>query len=269
MKLLMALALLGAVATTATPPPPTYDGAEAAGAAQLAHGNRLLSVLDCRGCHGQKLTGWRFINRPAGAGVIWASNLTHITPKMSEADLRALLTRGVHPGRGDLWVMPAQVYQHLSDADLAAIIAALRTLTPAGEPTPAPVLGPAALRTGGGPNDLRPAVTTVGEQGALLPVDAGRKHRLGRYIATTACTVCHGPQLEGKLLGAVETPDLIVAGAYSRTEFETLMTTGVPPDGRKLHFLMRAAATENAAFMTVAERDALHAYLVARAVPAE
>ena len=72
----------------------------------------------------------------------------------------------------------------------------------------------------------------------------------------------HGPELKGTPDG---TPDLIVAGAYSREEFERLMTDGIGKDNRKLKPLMVAVAKERFTRMTRHERDALYAYLKARA----
>ena len=63
-----------------------------------------------------------------------------------------------------------------------------------------------------------------------------------------------------------DTPDLIVAGAYNRQEFEKLITQGVPSGGRKLkNELMAAVARERFSRITRHERDALYAYLKARA----
>jgi cytochrome c553 len=245
--------ILIAAATQMLPEQPSFEGANSTGAAQLKHGDRLLSLLDCRGCHGADLQGHLFVDRPEADGVIWSFNLTLAAPSMSEAELRNVLTRGMHPQRRDLWIMPSNVYQHLSDADLAALIAALRALEPAGEPAPAPVIGPKP--------DITAAARTV-EWADRLPVDAGPRHRWGRYIATAACTVCHGAELEGN---AGFSPDLAIAAGYDRQQFETLLTKGVPIGGRQLHELMQSAARENAAKMTVRERDALYAYLVARA----
>lgn len=75
------------------------------------------------------------------------------------------------------------------------------------------------------------------------------------------CAECHGPDLKGNEGGA---PDLIVAGAYSRDDFERLMTTGEPPDGRKLP-MMGGVSRGRFSQMTPQERDALYAYLKARA----
>ena len=91
----------------------------------------------------------------------------------------------------------------------------------------------------------------------------GPDHALGRYITQVTCAECHGPELKGNQR---DTPDLLVAGAYSRQEFEQLMTTGVPAGGRKLkNELMAAVAKERFSRLTRHERDVLYAYLKARA----
>ena len=64
--------------------------------------------------------------------------------------------------------------------------------------------------------------------------------------------------------GVDTNPDLIVVSAYSRDEFEKLMVQGVPNGPRKLN-LMAAVAKGRFSQMTKAERDALYAYLKARA----
>jgi mono/diheme cytochrome c family protein len=94
------------------------------------------------------------------------------------------------------------------------------------------------------------------------PVELGAQHALGRYIARVTCAECHGPELKGN---EGDTPDLTVAGGYTREEFERLVTEGVPSGGRKLKPLMELVAKERFARMTRHERDALHAYLKARA----
>jgi mono/diheme cytochrome c family protein len=101
----------------------------------------------------------------------------------------------------------------------------------------------------------------VKETKGKTPIDLGEGHALGRYITMVTCAECHGPQLKGY---EKDTPDLIVAGAYSRAEFETLMTKGIPNGPRKLD-LMALVAQGRFSRMTVAERDALYAYLKARA----
>ena len=66
----------------------------------------------------------------------------------------------------------------------------------------------------------------------MLPFDAGPEYVLGRYITEVTCAECHGPKLEGHPMGGVR-PTSIVASGYTRAEFETLLTKGILPNGRK------------------------------------
>jgi len=107
---------------------------------------------------------------------------------------------------------------------------------------------------------LKPAAQTVIDWREATPVDLGPSHSLGRYLTMVTCAECHGSRLEG----GSDTPNLIVASAYSRGEFEALMTKGVPNGPRKLK-LMAAVGKNRFSQMTKQERDAVYAYLKARA----
>ena len=74
------------------------------------------------------------------------------------------------------------------------------------------------------------------------------------------CAECHGAELKGR-----GNPDLIVAGAYSREEFDRLMTQGIATGGRKLKPMMEGVSRDRFSQMTPRERGALYAYLKARA----
>ena len=243
--------------------PVTFDGADAATPATLrAHGERISRVLGCHGCHGDDLQGQEWDNDPKGYGLLWTSNLTRAIPTMSDAQLDALLRKGVHPTREHMWAMPSQIFQHLSDADLTALIAYLRPLEPGGKVRPAPVLGPKAIaewKSG----KVTPAANEVRKPEYRLPPDLGGGSAQGRYIVSMTCTECHGGQLHGT---PGDTPDLVVASGYSRDEFETFLTTGVPSGGRKLkNEFMSIVAKSRFSHMTKAERDSVYAYLQARA----
>ena len=238
----------------------TFDGADATEpAAKAAHGERLSWVLGCRGCHGTDLRGQEWDNDPKGYGLLWASNLTRTVPGMSDAQLESLLRRGEHPSRPDLWLMPSELFQHLSPADMTALIAHLRTVKPAGEASPAPVLGPKALaeiKSG----EVRPAAALVRDATHRLPPDLGPATAQGRAIVAMTCAECHG----GQLKGGDDTPDLVAAAAYSRAEFERLLTQGLATGDRKLG-LMATVAKSRFAKLTQGERDQIYAYLKARA----
>ncbi len=247
------------------PPPLAFDGALVTQAlAQAAHGERLTKVLGCRGCHGDQLEGSLWDDDPKEYGIMWASNLTRSVPAMTDGQLEALLRTGAHPSRKEIWVMPSELFQHLSAPDMTALIAYLRSLKPVGEASPPPVPGPKALSEIAS-GKIKPAAAMVRDLRGVLPVDLGPRHALARYMTAVTCAECHGPKLAGVKGADGTTPDLIVASAYSRAEFEKLITQGVPTGGRKLHPLMAAVAKSRFSQMTPHERDALYAYLKARA----
>jgi cytochrome c553 len=244
--------------------PVAFEGAAAAPPMRVRHGERLTYVLGCRGCHGSGLEGRLWDHDPRGYGVMWASNLTRAVPGMTDPQLRDLLIRGIHPHRADLWVMPSEMFQHLAEPDLAALIAYLRTMAPTGAASPDPRPGPRARREIAS-GEAKPAATLVRELRATLPADSGPRYKLGRYIASVTCAECHGHRLEGHRSEEGSTPDLTIVSAYSREEFERLVTRGEAKDGRRIAELMVGVARGRFSHLTQGERDALYAYLRARA----
>jgi cytochrome c553 len=248
----------------ASPPPKpseiTFDGAQAANAAaKIAHGERLTHVLGCTGCHNKGLVGDRFYE-------LYASNLTREIPKYTDAQFDRLLRHGERPNGRDLDAMPSEVFQHLSDSDTADLLAYLRTLRPHGMPTQPALPFTEETKKMIAAGELKPAAEWVRLTKDTLPVDLGPQHALGRYITEVTCAECHGPDLKGDPHGgAGAPPNLVVAGGYSRAEFERLMTKGIPTGNRKLREMMSGVAVTRFAHLTPHERDALYAYLKARA----
>lgn len=240
----------------AKPAEVTFDGAQVTDAAVMrAQGERLSWMLGCRGCHGPELQGHRFYER-------YASNLTRELPNYSDVQIERLLRTGVPRDGRTLWGMPSEIFQHLGATDMKDLIADLRSLHPGGKPTQPPLPWEKEEKDLIAKGEIKPAVETVRDDAKLGPVDLGPEYALGRYITRVTCAECHGPELKGSPLGP--TPNLIVAGGYSRAEFETLMTKGIPTGGRKLD-LMHDVAVERFVHFTPHERDALYAYLKARA----
>src|SRR5688500_11467742 len=105
-----------------------FDGADYQNeAAKTAHGKRLATLFACAACHGADYSGNDF-----GAVIpivkgLWASNISLVIPAMSDAALERLLREGVHPDR-EIYVMPSKQTQFLSERDMAALIAFLRTI---------------------------------------------------------------------------------------------------------------------------------------------
>jgi cytochrome c553 len=243
----------------------TFDGAQVSSASALrVHGERLTHVLGCTGCHGKDLQGTFFTADEPQYGPLYASNLTRQLPKFSDVQLEALLRTGVHPERKTVWAMPSEIFHNLSSGDMKSLILYLRTLRPMGKPTPLPRFS-AQDKKDIAAGIYKPAVERVKDFSKAQPVDLGRQYALGRYISSVTCEECHGSSLSGDMAGPVKTPNLIVAGAYTRAEFERLMVAGVAAGGRKLNPMMSGVAKTRFSRLTPHERDALYAYLKARA----
>ena len=249
----------------ATPAALSFDGVTGDVAAVRAHGERLSHVLGCRGCHGPALEGKLFNADDPGLGKIYASNLTRVLPTMSDPQMRHLLRDGVHPTRGDLWIMPSEIYQRLSEADLNALIAHLRTVPPSGAPTPPPAFS-AKAKAEIASGKLRSATSYVAEFRAKTPPDLGPRHALGHYLVSATCSECHGADLTGvtDLEPGVSTPDLDIAGTYSEPELARLLSTGQGRTPRDLG-LMTRVGKGHFAYLTPHERSAMIAYVRARA----
>ena len=132
-------------------PPP---GVPAAG---IERGRAMIKIMLCGECHtpsdnrgnpiaGKELAGGNAFKGPWG--VVYAANITsHPSTGIgaySNDDLKRVLREGRNRAGRLLWVMPWSVTKNLNDADLDALIAALR------EVPASPNLVPPAQLTGGG-----------------------------------------------------------------------------------------------------------------------
>ena len=239
----------------------TYEGGDYQTApAKVAHGERLSFILGCKACHGDDLRGNNVTKDDPSMGEWWAPNVTLLLAKYDDAALGRLIRNGVpHDGR-TMYFMPFESLQFVSDADLAAVIAYLRTLPPGGEQTPAVKKGPLYIEMEK-KGDFAAAPEMIRRFKADQPVDLGAQHRLGRYIAMTVCSECHNSSLQG-FEGF--SPSLDTAGAYEVAELERLLTTGEGKVKKEL-VLMSATARHRFSKFTPRERAAIVAYLKARA----
>lgn len=237
-----------------------YDGARVTQpTVRLAHGKRLSLVLGCVGCHGDGLRGESFRDEK-GFGTLYASNLTLRVPRYTDAQLKQTLRSGRRPDGSELWVMPSEMYVHLSEPDMDGLIAYLRTLAPGGKDTPAPKIE-AGWRAQAASGKFLASPAYVADNLKNPPFDAGVAHSRARMIAMTACTECHAPKLEGF---EGDTPSLDLVGAYSAEQFTRLMRTGKPVSGKELR-LMSSVARQRFSRLTDREVAELYAYLKARA----
>ena len=243
-----------------TYPPPAEARALALpeGPAAVAEGKRLATVRGCYGgCHGMGLEGEVFFDEPGVARLV-APNLTAAARRYSDAELERIIRHGMRPDGRSVFGMPSGMFQALSDEDLAHILTFLRSEPAVRGLDPRLDVGPLG-RVGLVLGQFQPAAQVARQQAVPAPAatpSAGDSLALGRYLALTSCTECHGADL----LGRDGTPPLTVAVAYSPEELRSFFRTGAAKGGRELA-LMSDMARRRFSQLTDAEVRALHAYL--------
>ncbi len=232
-----------------------------ADSALLARGSHLAKIHGCEGCHGNDLSGKVFLDIPPFLAV--AGNLTSgkggIGTSYSASDIDRAVRYGVGKAGNMLNGMP-HGFSNLMDEDIRAIAAHVKQVQPVDHELP--------------PSEFRlPFYIIAGLPGsditAHLPgpdfkrneVEQGATLAYGAYLTSITCTDCHGPDLRGALhpSGAMESPDLAVAGSWSLEDFKATMRTGVTPANREMDPEMMPF--EFFKHMTDEELTAIHLHL--------
>lgn len=229
--------------------------------ASLARGERL-ARLSCYGCHGETLTGTVMFEAPLVARLVTPNALIAIS-EYSDAQLAGLLRYGVRTDGTSPMTMPPIGMYHMSDADLASLIAYLRTVPKQpSAPLPSTSYGPLGrlgMLAGQFPTTVNLIDTTVARVGADTAVLGSRQ---GEYLARMICTDCHGAGLTGGVNGPAPSPSLSGALGYSPTEFLALLHEGKPREAGKAIPNMSEVATHTLKYLTDDEVRAIHAYLL-------
>jgi cytochrome c553 len=227
----------------------------------VKHGERISQVLGCRGCHGDDLSGQEW-NEPEFA-VVWSANLTASATRYDDAQLKMMIADGKRPDGSVLWDMPSHIFTQLADADMAAVIAYMRSVPKKGGAHPRPVFGPLAKKEMADVTYVS-AASAVDKAGKLWPPDAGPDHAMARYMVRATCAECHEMTLRGgtPYPGAEPRPDLRIAASYDLADFRRLLRTGVAAGDRKLGLMGEVARSRYSRFSD-AEIAAIHAYLKA------
>ncbi len=230
--------LVGAMRLNAKHGNPVADVTVAMTPEQVARGERIAQV--CTGCHtadGQlPLEGQNFLGGEGGAppvGTLYAPNLTpaHFA-SWSDGEIIRAIREGVHKSGRSLIVMPSRIYRNMSDEDVQALVAYLRS-QPAVEPnTPANRLNLIGVAfTFMAPlASVQPAIT----QPVIAP-PPGPTAEYGQYLISFAgCVDCHGEKLEGGVAGGGPPPGpnlTKIVPTWTEEQFMTLFRTGVDPSG--------------------------------------
>jgi len=211
--------------------------------ASLARGHYLLTAIGkCVECHGPSLGGKLAID--AGpVGTMYAPNLTRGTGGLgatrSDADFVRAIRHGVAPDGRKLMFMPSEVFQFMGDADVVAVVAAVRSYPPVDGAQPLSKVGP-----------LGRVFYLIGQLPPLVPADmvahnaprdpvppAGPTAEYGKYLAHIGgCVGCHGPTLSGGHVPGTP-PDFKPAsnltpagiGHYTETDFIRALREGLRP----------------------------------------
>lgn len=224
--------------------------------ASLAEGERLAKIRGCPGCHEQDLAGGVLFEAPF-LGRIVATNLTRVVREYSDTELIRAIRYGVKPNSRSVMVMPSTMLSPLTDHDLGAIIGYLKSRPAVDRELPTfrlGLLGRFFLW-----RDVFWMDADRIDMTASRPnLDLIEPASLGRYLALTSCTECHGIDLMGAESSG--TPALVIVAGYREEQFSRLMRTGVPMDGRELG-LMAGVARSRFVHFTDAEMAALYAFL--------
>ena len=229
-------------------------------AADIAEGKRLAHVTGCTHCHSENLTGAVPLDIPNVARFV-APNLTQRLPHYSDAQLVTLLRKGVRPDGTGVVFMPSDMIRHLDDRDLARVIAYLRTLSPApgiAEKTEVRIVGRFILASGSYETAAAAIQKTAPDS---TPANLTAAATRGRYLVMSACTECHGQDLNGN--PAAKAPPLSIAKGYSAEDFSRLMHEGVALGGAQRE-LMSPTARARFAVFTPDETAAIYEFLRSR-----
>ena len=216
-------------------------------AASIADGQHRVEVL-CAGCHGQDLggiVGW-FDGGPLGT--VDSANLTAGEGGVgqeftSDEDYVRAIRHGINPQGKPIFMIAVTATSQLSDADLASIIAYLKTVPPVDRTTGGMQLTfLAKIMYAAGVLPVMP-VEVVSHQLQVSAPERAVSVDYGEYLVNTNdCRVCHGSDLAGgehpDPTFSLITPNLTPGGEvgfWSEAQFIETIRTGVTPSGHEFN----------------------------------
>jgi mono/diheme cytochrome c family protein len=169
-----------------------------------------------------------------------SANLTPGGPlkDYTDGEILRVLREGVDKNGRKLVVMSGIFVRNMSDEDLKALIAYLRSEDPVENDVPKQLdqvnlVGAAMAGLGLVPS--QPAV-----MGSIVAPDKAVTAEYGQYVISYQdCRVCHGPDLNGgKNQLTPNGPSLLAVKGWTQADFIQTLRTGVAPDGHQLNSIM-------------------------------
>ncbi len=230
----------------------TYDVPEIAAIelptdeAALTEGGRIYVTRGCASCHAED-GGGKVVFEAPPVGYVAGTNLTAgaggVGGTFSDEDYIRAIRHGVAPdGRGYL-LMPSHDYAHYTDDDMGNLIAYIRSLPPVDRDMGDTYFG-IITRAFVFDAELGLIAARLIDHKNVTPADVevAASVEYGEYMVRT-CTGCHGANLSGGPLPAGD-PDPPPASnltfhetgmaGWTLDELDTLLRTGVNPDGTQL-----------------------------------
>jgi mono/diheme cytochrome c family protein len=215
--------------------------------AQVARGEKLAN--NCVSCHASgdqlPLSGTDFATKfdfPP-MGTLYAPNLTPSgnIQDWTDGEVIRAIREGVHESGRSLLIMPSYAYRNMSDEDVQALVAYLRSQPATGEPTPDNrfnVLGAIFMNL----SDFRTAQLPAG----IVTAPQAGSVEFGKYMVDIiGCRDCHGDQLQGMLpnpIGPTAGPNLTqIVPHWTEEQFMTYFNTGTMPGGAKVPIITLAS----------------------------
>jgi mono/diheme cytochrome c family protein len=242
-------------------------------ATAIERGKYLFNTRGCTDCHGLDGGSRTFINDGKGMVVV-GPNITPggVTAGYKPEDWVRIIRHGIKPDGRPALIMPSEDYNRLTDEDLAALVAYIRSL-PAKSGGAAVVQLPPPVRVLYGFGAIRDAADKIDHTlPPAQPVPAAANAQHGAYIANM-CIGCHGEKLSGgKIPGGP--PDWPAAANLTPGEgtamarypdaasFTAMLRSGKRPDGSAIQVM----PFESIGKMSEVDAQALYAYL--KTVPA-
>jgi mono/diheme cytochrome c family protein len=217
-------------------------------AESIAKGKHIADTT-CVGCHMPDFAGGR-VMMGSPMGMVVSANLTPgkggAGSEFTDAEWILAIRHGINPEGKAMAIMPFAGFYNLSDQDLGALIAYLKTVPPVDKTNPEPQFSTLAKaliatgqmkildaekidHTGPRPTAPEPGVTTA----------------YGKYLVDThGCRDCHGPNLATPIVlfpSEPPPPNLTPAGGISKwkeAEFINALRTGTTPSGRTMSDFM-------------------------------